>query len=383
MTNDTETRKHNRVLGALVADAAAVGTHWIYDQDHIRKIAPEAPEFMTPDAANYDGVMAYFAHPNRKNGDQSQYGEQLIVMLKALEANDGVYDAHIYASQFRAHFGYGGAYVGYIDHATRETLNNFQRAEDEALKLARALPYDGEPKVTTAMIGKALAAVVKYDADTLQNGFEADVRATHNDDAIMAHALNVLDVIRDMPPLRGAHDEQLPAIAKLPGLVASMECDVAPDAFFDAIDSAVRTTSDHERAIAFGRVSAAMMWAASTTDNMNEIVIAGRAVATPETGALLADAIDMTDQDTNVATKHFGMACDLNYGVPSVVHNMLTAPTYQEAIRRNIYAGGDTCGRAMLIGAVMGAVHGIGGEQGIPKEWIENLSVDRNLSRYL
>jgi ADP-ribosylglycohydrolase len=379
MTTDTKARAHNMVLGALVADAAAMGTHWIYDQDHIRKIAPVAPEFITPDAAHYVGVPAYFAHPNRQTGDQSQYGEQLVVMLKALTANDGTYDAQIYANHFRAHFGYGGAYVGYIDHATRDTLNNFQRAEDEALKRARALPFEGEAKITTAMIGKALAAVIKYDGGSLRTKFEADVRATHDDDATVAHGFNVLDAVLAMPPLRGADDEQLPAIAKLPGLVASMPLDTEADAFFDAVDSAVRTTSDHARAIAFGRISARMMHAALATDDITAIVSAGREVATPETDALLADATRMTAQDTNAATKHFGMACDLNYGVPSVVHNMLIATSFAEAIRHNIYAGGDTCGRAILLGAILGAVHGVGGKFGIPTEWVEKLNIDRSL----
>lgn len=379
MTNDTETRKRNMVLGALVADAAAMGTHWIYDQDHIRKIAPDAPEFMTPNPAHYNGVPAFFAHATRQTGDQSQYGEQLIVMLKALEVNGGTYDAQTYAAHFRAHFGYGGAYVGYIDHATRETLNNFQRAEDEALNRAYALPFDGPRKVTQAMVGKAMALVAKHSGDTLRAKFEEAVRMTHDDDATVAYGFKVLDQIIAMPRKFGAIDEQLPAIAKLPGLVASMGLDVDPEVFFQAIDSAVRTTSDHERAIAFGRVSAAMMRAALLTDDMAEIITAGRAVATPETDALLADAVGMTDQDTNAVTKHFGMACDLNYGVPSVVHNMLTAPSYTEAVRRNIYAGGDTCGRAMLVGAILGAVHGVGGDQGMPQSWIDQLTVNADL----
>jgi ADP-ribosylglycohydrolase len=383
MTNDTETRKRNMVLGALVADAAAMGTHWIYDQDHIRKIAPEAPEFLTPDPANYEGVPAYFAHATRQSGDQSQYGEQLIVMLKALEASGGTYDAQTYATHFRAHFGYGGAYVGYIDHATRETLNNFQRAEDEALMRAYAVPFDGPRKVTQAMVGKAMRMVPIFDGTQLQEKFEEEVRMTHDDNAIVAYGFKVLDEIVGMPQKFGANDEQLPAIAKLPGLVANMAPETDANTFFAAVDSAVRITSDHERAIAFGRVSAAMMQAALITNNIAEIVDAGRAVATPETDALLADAAGMTDQNTNAATRHFGMACDLNYGVPSVVHNMLTAQSYAEAIRRNIYAGGDTCGRAMLIGAVMGALHGVGKGAGIPTAWVGKLSMDREFSRYL
>lgn len=59
-----------------------------------------------------------------------------------------------------------------------------------------------------------------------------------------------------------------------------------------------------------------------------------------------------------------------------VLHNILTAPSFTEAVRRNTYAGGDTCGRAILVGAVMGALHGVGGENGIPKAWAGHLIAD-------
>tara|TARA_B110000908_G_scaffold127531_1_gene149655 strand:- start:584 stop:991 length:408 start_codon:yes stop_codon:yes gene_type:complete len=118
MTTDIQSRARNLVLGALVADAATMGLHWLYDQDRIREVAPEAPEFVGPNPTHFDGVPAFFAHAGRTSGAQSQYGEQALVMARALAANAGNYDRTVYADHFRAHFGYGGKYVGYIDHAT-------------------------------------------------------------------------------------------------------------------------------------------------------------------------------------------------------------------------------------------------------------------------
>lgn len=134
-------RCKSMILGALVADAAAMGLHWIYDQEHIRAIALDAPEFVPPDQQNYDGVVAFFAHPNRASGEFSQYGEQAMVMLRTLAASAGQYDSAEFADHFRQHFGYGGAYVGYIDHATRDTLDNWTRFEDAAFACARSLPF--------------------------------------------------------------------------------------------------------------------------------------------------------------------------------------------------------------------------------------------------
>lgn len=383
MTQGTENRRKNMILGALVADAAAMGLHWIYDQDHIRKVAPETPEFMQPDAKNYNGVPAYFAHPSRQSGDQSQYGEQLMVMLNALDQTGGVFDLPSYIAAFRAHFGYGGAYVGYIDHATRGSLDNYRRAEEDAAARGQAIPFEGEAKVTTAMVTKALALNSVYSGDALRQKFEEAVRITHNDDAVIAHGFNVLDAICAMTPARGAVDVQLPAVAKLPGLVPTLWANKTNgDAFDTAIDDAIRVTSDHAEARAYGKVCSHMMAAALYADDIETIVEAGRSAATPEVLPRLDQARAMTDQDTNAATKHFGMACDLSYGVPSVVHNIIVAPSFRDAVRNNIYAAGDTCGRAMVLGAITGALYGVGGTQGIPPEWIEKLT-SKGLTPYL
>lgn len=378
MPQDITARRRNLVIGALIADAAAMGLHWIYDQNHIHKIAPQSPEFRAPDAENYKGVPGYFAHSTKKVGDPSQYGEQLLVMLRCLLANNNQYDPAGYAASFRAHFGYGGAYVGYIDHATRATLDNFRRTEDTALARARSLPFDGPSNVTTAMVTKAMALCMQFSGDTLRQKFEEAIRITHNDDAVVAHGFAVLEQILAAPPARGANDQQLPAIAKLPPLVALM-ASAAEDDFQHAVSSAVKVTSDHERAAAFGTVCGAMMRAAVLSGDAAAVAKAGRAHATPETDALLADALGRLESDTNEVTRHFGMACDLNYGVPSVLHNILSAPSYTEAVRRNIYAGGDTCGRAILLGGLMGALHGVGGEKGIPQAWIDRLTHRQDL----
>lgn len=374
MTNDSQTRAYNLVLGALVADAAAMGLHWLYDQDRILEVAPEAPEFLDPTPAHFEGYPAFFAHKGRKSGEQSQYGEQVLVMLRALLANDRNYDAALYADHFRAHFGYGGKYVGYIDHATRGTLDNFRRSEDEAMRLAKAIPFDGDPMVTVAMASKVGALIQQYSGDALRERFEQAARMTHDDDALVAHGLRVLDAIVAIDPVYGAVDQQLPAIAKLPALVALQTLDVIDEgAFLKSIETAVRTTSDHPRSIAYGQVCAKMMQAAINGEDVTGVIAAGRDAADPEIDALLTAALAMVDQPNTEATKHFGMACDLKYGVPSVVHNLATSNDFRTAIRRNIYAGGDNCGRAILIGAIAGAIYGVGGDQGIPQDWISKL----------
>ena len=373
----TTPRAKTLILGALVADAAAMGTHWIYDQDRLHSIAPETPEFTGPDPAHYKDVPAYFAHGTRAAGQTSQYGEQVLVMLDALAANDGQYNAGIYSNQFRQHFGYGGAWGGYIDHATRETLNNFLRVEDDARALAQNLPFAGDRRVTSGLVSKASALIAQTPADELRKKYEEAVHLAHDDPAIRSHATAILDTLLTMPPRFGAVDEQMPATAKLPGLVAALH-DAEDALFWPAIDSAVRFSSDHPNAHDLGRVCAAMMRAALKHDDIPTIVDAGQSAGSAHARALIEDARNRLQEDTNSVTKHFGMACDLTQGVPSVVHNILTAKSFAEAVRRNIWAGGDTCGRAILVGSILGAVYGIGGTHGIPEDWIDKMQIDKN-----
>ena len=92
-------------------------------------------------------------------------------------------------------------------------------------------------------------------------------------------------------------------------------------------------------------------------------------------GKLLDDALGRLNETAEEATSHFGMACDLDFGLPSVAHNVATASGFEEAIRRNIYAGGDNCGRAIILGAIAGACCGVGGSAGIPQAWLDRTVV--------
>ena len=384
MTTSVKTRARNLVLGALVADAAAMGFHWLYDQDRIAAVAPKTPEFVGPDPTHFENVPAFFAHAGRLSGAQSQYGEQAMVMARALAEGGGAYDASVYANQFRSHFGYGGKYVGYIDHATRDTLDNFRRSEDAMLIKVNAIPFDGDPRFGLAMMNKANVAIQQNSGDAVHASFEKAVRIMADDDAVVAYGFQVLDMVMGMPPVYGAVDQQLPAISKLPALVGAQTVAAVDDAtLMLSVESAVRTTSDHPQSVAYGVVSANMMQAAINGADMTQVIAAGRAVANTEIDAELAKALSMVEQANTEVTKQFGMACDLKSGVPSAVHNLATTSDYTTAVRNNIYAGGDNCGRAILVGALAGAVYGVDGDAGIPQAWIDRLGARTEIDAIL
>ncbi|MGB3279501.1 MAG: hypothetical protein WBA92_09945, partial [Pseudorhodobacter sp.] len=97
------------LMGALVADAAALGLHWIYDPDRIATLADARGRaaFTPLNPAHFDGVPAYFAHGLRSPGALTQYGEALHLAIQSLIVSNGRFDETAYQQAYAAHFGPG------------------------------------------------------------------------------------------------------------------------------------------------------------------------------------------------------------------------------------------------------------------------------------
>ena len=77
------------------------------------------------------------------------------------------------------------------------------------------------------------------------------------------------------------------------------------------------------------------------------------------------------DKDYVDANESFGTGCSNPGSFQGALHAMLTSQSYPECIRKIARGGGCNCSRANLAGACLGAIFGIGGDNGIPLEWIE------------
>lgn len=372
MSINSESAQHLRsmILGALVADAAAVGFHWLYDQDRIRDIAKDTPEFHPPTQTDYENTLGFFAHTNKHVGDFSQYGEQAMVLLRSLAETHGNYDKKHYQESFQKHFGYGGPYIGYIDHPTRETLDNIAAAERDIIARCKQIPFTHDDNTQRMMFTKVLANVKKFKDLERVTKIEEAVRQTHDDDEMVTYALRIAAEFDRMLGYHGANDEQLPAVSKLPPLIAAYSNN---DKLLSVVESAVRVTNDNELAVQTGQAVALIIQSALNEDDPLSAVTKGSVQAHPTIKTYIDQALSYTSESHLVVTSRFGMSCHLTYGVPSAVHNLATSASFREAIRKNIYAGGDSCGRAMFLGAVLGAIYGIGGEKGIPLDWLDKI----------
>lgn len=113
--------RKNALAGALVADAAAMGLHWMYDQEHIKTISSSGEIlFRQPEAAVYKDKRGYFAHAVKRAGQLSHYGESARVVGQL--ATQGAYSPARHRQHFYETFGPCGHYSGYADHPTKALI---------------------------------------------------------------------------------------------------------------------------------------------------------------------------------------------------------------------------------------------------------------------
>ncbi len=101
------------VMASFVADALALGVHWVYRATDIDDKYGRLESMVAPEIAKW--------HRGKEKGAFTHYGDQSLVLLKSL-AHAKVFDLELFAQNWQDSF---QNYSGYIDQATRETLANF------------------------------------------------------------------------------------------------------------------------------------------------------------------------------------------------------------------------------------------------------------------
>jgi ADP-ribosylglycohydrolase len=286
------------ILGALIADSAALGLHWLYDPERIAQIEKiKGLVFLQPDAKDYANTKGYFAHGNKTGGDSSQYGELCLLMLRHW-AKHGRYDRIAYQTEYRDHFGPGGSYVGYVDSPMRKTLQTLSPLKPE-----------------------------------------------------------------EFPTHSGADDDQFPAMATLPVVVAAHQG--SHDNLLIQIEQIVRLTNHNNTAVEAAKYMGIALFELLQGKSMQQAFKVALPYAGEKLTPLVEEILHTSALDTMKIAKRFGIACHVLEGVPIIVHIALHAPDYRTAIQENIRIGGDSCGRAIVLGALVA-----GRTYSLPLEWI-------------
>ena len=303
MTPSLEDRLRGAIWGQLVGDAAALGTHWIYDLDELRRAFPEIKGFETPREGHY--------HFGKKPGEFTHYGDAAFVMLVSV-AEHGRFDAADFGKRFVGTFG-SPDYKGYLDHATKGTLENHAAFE----KANPGKPFDFQ---------------------------------------------------------QGADDDQLATASSLAPVVVAHFRD---STLIETVKRATLVRQNNVRAVAYNRCHALILKTLldggdfSAALQRAETFIANDAQFGAEIRSKVHAAVAAKSKDVTEATKELGQSCPLDKSFPSALQCALRHSTsFSEAILATIRAGGDNAGRAAMIGAWLGAHLGV---NAIPVEWQRRL----------
>lgn len=171
----------------------------------------------------------------------------------------------------------------------------------------------------------------------------------------------------------GIDDDQTPALTRLPAIAVGYDGQSNLD---EMIKVAMEVTNVNDTANAYTAVFADVLARVMKGEALLDALDAAAASADESIKADLVDALATQEKDTVVfagLNGLMGRACYLSSAGPVMFHILKHCPTYQSAIETNILAGGDSAGRAILIGAIMACVHGVATDTGIPLSWVLEL----------
>ncbi|MDJ0780773.1 MAG: ADP-ribosylglycohydrolase family protein [Desulfosarcinaceae bacterium] len=114
----TENR-HTMLWAAFAADALSLGSHWVYNTKVIDKKFGRTETLEAP-------LTSY--HKGKHKGDFTHYGDQTLLLLECLTTMPQ-FDLQGWADAWRRFF---DTYAGYVDSATKETLERMVAGEGPA-----------------------------------------------------------------------------------------------------------------------------------------------------------------------------------------------------------------------------------------------------------
>jgi ADP-ribosylglycohydrolase len=149
------------VLGSFIGDALALGVHWIFSTDRIVREYGRVEDFIQPPGNSY--------HKVKNRGEFTNCGDCAFVLLQSL-AGCRRFDLDDFSSRWRDVF---GDYRGYVDRATRETLQNFE--------LGKGPLESGSSSSDLAAASRIapLAYCLRNDLDTLADASRIQASMTH------------------------------------------------------------------------------------------------------------------------------------------------------------------------------------------------------------
>lgn len=332
-----ESRIQGAIMGAFVGDALGVGPHWYYDLNELKAAyGPWIDGYTTPKPGRY--------HEGLKAGDSSQAGIILTLTLQSLVAEQG-YNSKDFCRRLdqqlfpylngNAMFGPGG----FTSHSMRDTWRARQQGKAWGCIASSADNTEAAERIL------AIAALYAKHPKALSDHVCANIALTQKDPIVQAMTLAYALVLGQL--LQG---ETLDS-ALSGKLMALSQAQQLP--YHRTVSDNMQPPQGQDQNIALGHFASPD--ALLTVSSIAQAIELGVNIEPAWQIGLL-----------------YGLPCAVFHQLPAVYH--LAArfqDDFEAAVLNAINGGGQNLARAMLTGALCGA---IGGLEAIPQRFIEGLS---------
>lgn len=158
------TKVRDLVFSSLVADAYCLGSHWIYDEEQLKKL--------NTDWNNLNKACSIW-HKGKLAGEFTHYGDQTHSFYKFLEDKES-FDVNAYVQNWYEKM---SIYNGYIDGATRDTMKNMDDGE--------AVPC-GSTSDDFSIVSRMVPLLkVSSSKEQFVSNAQTFVKATHNNATLL------------------------------------------------------------------------------------------------------------------------------------------------------------------------------------------------------
>jgi len=162
-------KRKGMVWGAFVADALALGAHWVYNTRVIDKKFGRVERYLDP-------LTSY--HAGKKKGDFTHYGDQLLLLLESVATSSG-FDQVTFANAWQSFF---KDYQGYRDKASKTTLENMLAGNSLLESGSSSDDLAGAARISPIVYAHA------QDLDTAIQAVRSQTALTHNHPSVLESA---------------------------------------------------------------------------------------------------------------------------------------------------------------------------------------------------
>ena len=279
------------VLASFAADSLALGAHWIYNTRVIDKKFGRVDHFIKPERPTY--------HPSKDRGEFTHYGDQTLILLESIAACEG-FNLSDFSERWQQLF---DNYDGYVDRATKETLENLVSGKSPTASGSESDDLAGASRIAS------LVYFYRNDLQELIASARAQTAFTHNNSPVIKSAVFFATIAHQI--LKGT--------APLAAIKQAQKDEFYPEPLREWIQM----------------------------------------------------GLENADRDSRQVILDFGQMCEVPAAFPGVIHLIAKYENdLKAALVENVMAGGDSAGRGLLVGLVLGAHLGMAA---IPPEWLNDM----------